>query len=138
MWQPSFSKDLPEVAQRSFRNEQLTELTLPVAFTLLEGGIVGVIAAKIFHVPPIVLAVITAAPMLGILGTVVGLIKALNIFAADQTVTDPRLVSPAIGESLITTAAGLVVALVVLFPYNAFRAQIDPVFSSAFWRRVQV
>lgn len=65
MWQPSFSKDLPEVAQRSFRNEQLTELTLPVAFTLLEGGIVGVIAAKIFHVPPIVLAVITAAPMFG-------------------------------------------------------------------------
>lgn len=65
MWQPSFSKDLPEVAQRSFRNEQLTELTLPVAFTLLEGGIVGVIAAKIYQVSPFVLAVITAAPMFG-------------------------------------------------------------------------
>ena len=38
---------LPAAAQRAFRYEQLTELTLPVAFTLLEGGIVGVIAAKI-------------------------------------------------------------------------------------------
>ncbi|TNF87345.1 MAG: MFS transporter, partial [Gammaproteobacteria bacterium] len=42
-----------------------TELTLPVAFTLLEGGIVGVIAAKIYQVSPFVLAVITAAPMFG-------------------------------------------------------------------------
>jgi hypothetical protein len=56
---------LPEAAGRSFRYEQLTELTLPVAFALLEGGIVGVIAAKIYHVPPLVLAVITAAPMFG-------------------------------------------------------------------------
>ncbi|MEJ2089260.1 MAG: hypothetical protein P8Y69_12485, partial [Gammaproteobacteria bacterium] len=56
---------LPEAARRALRYEQLTELTLPVAFTLLEGGIVGVIAAKIYQVPPFVLAVITAAPMFG-------------------------------------------------------------------------
>ena len=56
---------LPAAAQRAFRYEQLTELTLPVAFTLLEGGIVGVIAAKIYQVSPLVLAVITAAPMFG-------------------------------------------------------------------------
>ena len=63
--QPSFSNELGAVAQRSFRYEQLTELTLPVAFTLLEGGIVGVLAAKIYQVSPLVLAVITAAPMFG-------------------------------------------------------------------------
>ncbi|MGD8416807.1 MAG: MFS transporter [Pseudomonadales bacterium] len=62
---------LPEAAQRAFRYEQLTELTLPVAFTLLEGGIVGVIAAKIYQVPPLVLAVITAAPMFGNLSSYV-------------------------------------------------------------------
>ncbi len=62
---------LPDVASRSFRYEQLTELTLPVAFTLLEGGIVGVIAAKIYQVPPLVLAVITAAPMFGNLSSFV-------------------------------------------------------------------
>jgi len=63
--QPSFSDELGAVSQRSFRYEQLTELTLPVAFTLLEGGIVGVLAAKIYQVSPLVLAVITAAPMFG-------------------------------------------------------------------------
>ncbi len=56
---------LPAAAQRAFRYEQLTEFTLPVAFTLLEGGLVGVIAAKIYQVSPVVLAVITAAPMFG-------------------------------------------------------------------------
>jgi len=56
---------LPAAAQRAFRYEQLSELTLPVAFTLLEGGLVGVIAAKIYQVSPVVLAVITAAPMFG-------------------------------------------------------------------------
>jgi biopolymer transport protein ExbB len=68
--------------------------------------------------------IITAAPMLGILGTVTGLIRAFNILN-DQGVSNPREVTPAIAEALITTAAGLVVAIFVLFPYNAFRAQVD-------------
>ena len=74
---------------------------------------------------PTLSTIITAAPMLGILGTVLGLIKALQIFAGDQRVTDPSVVSPAIGEALLTTAAGLTIAIGVLFPYNAFRAQVD-------------
>lgn len=68
--------------------------------------------------------IITAAPMLGILGTVTGIIASFNILS-DEATTDPRAVSAGIAEALLTTAAGLVVALVVLFPYNAFRAQID-------------
>jgi len=68
--------------------------------------------------------IITAAPMLGILGTVTGLIRAFNILSTDG-INDPRAVTPAIAEALITTAAGLFVAIVVLFPYNAFRAQVD-------------
>jgi MFS family permease len=54
----------PAVA-RSFRREQLTELTLPVATSLMEGGFVAVIAAKAFDVEPWVLAVITASSMFG-------------------------------------------------------------------------
>ena len=68
--------------------------------------------------------IITAAPMLGILGTVTGLIQAFNILS-DEGVSDPRAISPAVAEALITTAAGLVIAIGVLFPYNAFRAQLD-------------
>ena len=55
--------DLPPGVQRSFRYEQLTELTLPAALVLLEGGIVAVIAAKIYQVSPFTISLITAAPM---------------------------------------------------------------------------
>ena len=53
----------PELVRHSYRRELVTEATLPIAFAVMEGGFVGVIADKIFNVSPIVLAVITAAPM---------------------------------------------------------------------------
>lgn len=81
--------------------------------------------ARIERFMPTLSTIITAAPMLGILGTVVGIIASFQILAAEQTATDPRAVSQGIAEALLTTAAGLVIAIVVLFPYNAFRAQID-------------
>ncbi|MBI1374120.1 MAG: hypothetical protein GC159_15485 [Phycisphaera sp.] len=68
--------------------------------------------------------IITAAPMLGILGTVTGIISAFKVLG-DQTVTDPAQVGSGIAEALLTTVVGLVIALVVLFPYNAFRAQME-------------
>jgi biopolymer transport protein ExbB len=73
---------------------------------------------------PTLSTIITAGPMLGILGTVTGIISAFRILA-DETVTDPSKVGGGIAEALLTTVAGLIVALIVLFPYNAFRAQID-------------
>ena len=52
-------------ALRGYRRERVTELTVPVALALMEGGFVGVVADKVYHVHPAVLAVITAAPMFG-------------------------------------------------------------------------
>ena len=69
--------------------------------------------------------IITAAPMLGILGTVTGIIQSFNLIGSQNVMTDPHLVSGGIAEALITTAAGLVVALLTLFPFMAFRAQVD-------------
>jgi biopolymer transport protein ExbB len=69
--------------------------------------------------------IITAAPLLGILGTVIGIISSFEVLSDQAAATDPRQVSAGIAEALLTTAAGLIVALVVLFPYNAFRTQID-------------
>jgi len=69
--------------------------------------------------------IITAAPMLGILGTVTGIIASFRILSETETVTDPARIGAGIAEALLTTVAGLVVALIVLFPFNAFRAQID-------------
>jgi len=68
--------------------------------------------------------IITAAPMLGILGTVLGIISSFQVLDASAS-TDPRLVSQGIAEALLTTAVGLLVALIVLLPYNLFRGQVD-------------
>jgi len=73
--------------------------------------------------------IVTAAPLLGILGTVTGIIESFRLLGAGGAgaapVTDPSAVASGIAEALITTAFGLVVALVTLFPYVAFRASIN-------------
>lgn len=56
---------LDPAVQDSFRREQLAEMTLPLALSLMEGGFVGVVAAKAFAAPAWVIAVISAAPMFG-------------------------------------------------------------------------
>ena len=74
---------------------------------------------------PTLSTIITAAPMLGILGTVIGIIASFDLLSAQGIATDPKQVGVGIAQALITTAAGLLVALGVLFPYNAYRAQIE-------------
>lgn len=69
--------------------------------------------------------IITAAPMLGILGTVLGIISSFQVLSDKSMGADPRLVSQGIAEALLTTAAGLILSLAVLLPYNLFRSQMD-------------
>ena len=74
---------------------------------------------------PLLSTIITAAPMLGILGTVLGIIDSFEVLGDPSAARDPARVGQGIAEALITTAAGLVVALVTLLPYNLIRAQLD-------------
>lgn len=67
--------------------------------------------------------IITASPLLGILGTVIGIIASFEALSSEATTADPRLVGAGIAQALLTTAAGLVVALITLFPYVLFRVQ---------------
>ncbi len=69
--------------------------------------------------------IITAAPLLGILGTVVGIIESFRILGEQSTLTDPREVAGGIATALLTTALGLVVALMTLFPYMVFKSHVD-------------
>ena len=56
----------------------------------------------------------TAAPLLGLLGTVLGMIEAFRQLEAAGTKVNPSLLAGGIWEALLTTAAGMVVALVAL------------------------
>jgi len=74
---------------------------------------------------PTLSTIITASPMLGILGTVFGIISSFKLLSGQAKMTDPSDVGQGIAEALLTTAAGLIVSILVLFPYNGFRAQVD-------------
>jgi biopolymer transport protein ExbB len=64
------------------------------------------------------------SPLLGLLGTVTGIIKAFNAIEAGG-MGDPRALSGGIAEALITTAAGLCVAIPALFAYRYLRGKVD-------------
>ena len=66
----------------------------------------------------IVSTIITAEPMLGILGTVTGIIQTFGQLNGADGVANPMAATAGIGEALITTAGGLIASLILLFPYN--------------------
>jgi len=63
-------------------------------------------------------------PLMGLLGTVMGIIKAFNAIYAGG-LGDPRLLSGGISEALITTAAGLCVAIPSYIAYRYLRGRVD-------------
>jgi biopolymer transport protein ExbB len=68
-------------------------------------------------------AVIALSPLLGLLGTVLGLIRSLSsIQISDLGTSSTTGVTLGIGESLISTAAGLIVAIISLAFYRLFQA----------------
>jgi biopolymer transport protein ExbB len=64
------------------------------------------------------------SPLLGLLGTVVGIIRAFNAITSGG-MGDPRALSGGIGEALIATAAGLTVAIPSLLAHRALRSKVD-------------
>jgi biopolymer transport protein ExbB len=64
------------------------------------------------------------APMLGLLGTVTGMIRAFNVISQSGT-GDPALVAAGISEALITTATGLIVGIPALAFYHYYRSRVD-------------
>ena len=67
---------------------------------------------------------ITVAPLLGIFGTVIGIIVSFDMLGT-AGIEDPRAVTSGIAQALITTAAGLGIAILSVFPYNYFNVKVE-------------
>jgi|TARA_B110000211_G_C14077143_1_gene552708 biopolymer transport protein ExbB len=69
--------------------------------------------------------VVQAAPMLGLLGTVLGMIDAFSVLAVAEGAVDPTTLAGGIYVALSTTAAGLVIALFAFFIATWLEGRID-------------
>jgi len=67
---------------------------------------------------------ITVAPLLGFLGTVTGIIYSFESLGL-AVIEHPETVAIGIAQALITTAAGLIIAILTVFPYNYFNSRIE-------------
>jgi len=67
---------------------------------------------------------ITVAPLLGIFGTVIGIIISFELLGTTG-IEHPHAVTAGIAQALITTASGLGVAILSLFPFNYFNSRVE-------------
>jgi len=66
-----------------------------------------------------------AAPMVGFLGTVTGMIRAFIAIAQEEGTVSPKLLSSGIYEAMVTTAAGLIVGIIAYLGYNYLVTRIQ-------------
>jgi biopolymer transport protein ExbB len=67
---------------------------------------------------------ITVAPLLGIFGTVTGIITSFEMLGTTG-IAHPEAVTAGVAEALITTATGLGIAIFSVFPYNYFNMRVE-------------
>lgn len=79
-------------------------------------------AARMERFLPTMDTLITLSPLLGILGTVTGIIHSFDVLGA-AAIVDPQGVTLGVAEALLTTAFGLVIAIFTLIPYNYFSSK---------------
>jgi len=71
----------------------------------------------------------TISPMVGLLGTVIGIVRSFGAIAIDAAATRPTMLAQGIGEALIATAAGLLIGIPAMAAYSYFRGRAHALIS---------
>jgi biopolymer transport protein ExbB len=87
--------------------------------------------AKLYRKTEILGVIGAIAPMLGLLGTVWGMILAFNTIASEEGMAKPEELADGIGQALITTLLGLMVAIPAMLAFSFFRNRIDSLVAEA-------
>lgn len=67
------------------------------------------------------------APLIGLLGTVLGMIQAFNVIAFQAAVVKPILLAGGVSKAMVTTAGGLMVAIPAMILYAYFRTRVQEI-----------
>jgi len=67
------------------------------------------------------------APLIGLLGTVLGMIQAFNVIAFQTAVVKPILLAGGVSKAMVTTAGGLIVAIPVMLFYAYFKGKVQEI-----------
>jgi biopolymer transport protein ExbB len=76
---------------------------------------------------PLMATISGAAPMLGFLGTVIGMVKAFISIAQEEGSVSPKLLSEGIYTAMITTVAGLIVGVIAYLAYNYLVTRVQKI-----------
>jgi biopolymer transport protein ExbB len=71
----------------------------------------------------------TLSPMLGLLGTVFGIINSFGVLGSNTTQPRPMLLAHGVSEALVSTASGLVIGIVAMAFYAIFRGKVAAMIS---------
>ncbi len=90
-------------------------------------GLIGRLLRRIEYLNMIA----NVTPMLGLLGTVIGMVKCFNQISVAVGGVDPRLLAAGIFQALMTTVMGLIVAIPSLFAFSLLRNRVDALAAEA-------
>lgn len=96
----------------------------------IEASIENVGRIEIFKLEknlPTLATIAGAAPMIGFLGTVIGMVQAFIAISQEEGSVSPRLLSSGIYTAMITTVAGLIVGIVAYLAYNFLVSRVQKV-----------
>jgi biopolymer transport protein ExbB len=68
--------------------------------------------------------------MIGLLGTVMGMLRAFNVVALDLAKAKPMLLAAGVSQALVATVSGLIVAIPAMIAYSYFRGRTAKIVSS--------
>jgi biopolymer transport protein ExbB len=82
--------------------------------------------------------IITVAPLLGLLGTVTGMMGSFHVLASREGLSQPTAITGGVAEALIATATGLGIAIVTLVAYNVLCEKVKAITSEIEVRATQL